>query len=92
VRLALGALPSNIIGMILGESLRVIGVGAGIGVLGAVALSRILRSMMFEISPSNPAMIFGAILLCGLVSTLASMAPALRAAKVEAVGRLLAGS
>jgi predicted permease len=92
VRLALGALPSNIIGMILGESLRVIGVGAGIGVLGAVALSRTLRSMMFEISSSNPAMIFGAILLCGLVSTLASMAPAFRAAKVEAVGRLLARS
>lgn len=91
VRLAVGAQPFSVVRMILSESLSVVGIGAAVGVLTALALSRALGSVVFEISPSDPIMIIGAVLLCSLISMLASIAPALRAANIDAVSRLLAG-
>jgi len=89
VRLALGAGPNRIVLMILRESLYLVMAGGAAGVLSALALGRTLRGLVFEISPSDPAMIAGATLLCGAVWILASMVPAIRAANVKDAGLLL---
>src|SRR5712692_4478569 len=83
VRLALGATPNRLRAMILGQALTVAGAGTLAGLLGALAGSRLLRTMLFEVSPTDPVALLGA---CGLllaVALLAAYIPAHRATKVR---------
>jgi putative ABC transport system permease protein len=83
VRLALGATPDRLRAMILGQALAVAGAGALVGLLGALAGSRLLTTMLFEVSPTDPVALLGA---CGLllaVALLAAYMPARRATKVD---------
>lgn len=89
VRLAVGARPSDILFLILGESLVLTGAGAIIGILAASAFSGILRSVLFEISPFDPLTVGGVVGLTALIALLASALPAFRAASVSATVSLL---
>ena len=89
VRLAVGARQSDILFLILGESLVLTGAGAVIGMLAASAFSGILRSVLFEISPFDPLTAGGVVGLTALVALLASTLPAFRAARVSATVSLL---
>ena len=83
VRLALGATPDRLRAMILGQAMTVSGAGALAGLLGALAGSRLLTTMLFEVSPTDPVALLGA---CGLllaVALLAAYIPARRATKVD---------
>ena len=83
VRLALGATLGRLRTMILGQALTVAGAGALAGLLGALAGSRLLTRMLFEVSPTDPVALLGA---CGLllaVALLAAYIPARRATKVD---------
>ena len=83
VRLALGATPDRLRAMIVGQALAVAGAGALAGLLGALAGSRLLTTMLFEVSPTDPVALLGA---CGLllaVALLAAYVPARRATKVD---------
>jgi len=83
VRLALGATPSQIRDLVLGEALTVTGVGAVVGLAGAAASSRFMRALLFQVSPSDPVTL-GAV--CGVllgVALLAAYIPARRATKVD---------
>src|SRR5207244_235520 len=83
VRLALGATPDRLRAMILGQAMTVSGAGALAGLLGALAGSRLLTTMLFEVSPTDPVALLGA---CGLllaVALLAADIPARRATKVD---------
>ena len=83
VRLALGATPDRLRAMILGQAMTVSGAGALAGLLGALAGSRLLTTMLFEVSPTDPVALLGA---CGLllaVALLAAYVPARRATKVD---------
>jgi predicted permease len=83
IRVALGARASDVVRMVTGEALTLALVGIGFGVAGALALTRVLRSLLFEVSPTDPA-IFAAvtIFLCAL-SLLAAYVPARRATRVD---------
>jgi putative ABC transport system permease protein len=83
IRVALGADPAHILGTVLGQALRlaVLGVGAGLG--GAVALSRTIASLLFELSPTDPATLGAVAVLLALVALLASYLPARRATRVD---------
>jgi predicted permease len=90
VRLALGAAPSSIRRMILGEGLRVVGIGAVIGLIMAAGLAYAARSLLYGISAADPvtfASVTGLVLLVGLV---AMWAPAVRAMRVDPVRTLKA--
>jgi ABC-type antimicrobial peptide transport system permease subunit len=63
VRMALGATAQNVLGMIVGQTSRPVIVGAVIGVAAAAALSRVLSSVLFGISPADPIGVGGATLL-----------------------------
>ena len=60
-----------------------VALGAGAGLLGAVALSRGLRALLFEVAPADPVSIAAAIAIMMLVSAVAAYGPARRAARVD---------
>ena len=83
IRLALGATRSNVIGRVVGHGIFLALGGIMIGSVGALAFVRTLRSMLFNISPSDPAIFSGVALLLFAVAVTASYIPALRAARKD---------
>jgi len=83
IRLALGAQPGQVRGMILREStwLAVAGIGAGVG--AALGLARLVKSMLYGIEPWDPATMIGGVLILLAVALAASWLPARRAAGVQ---------
>ncbi len=85
VRLALGALRSNIIGRFLLQGLRAAAWGCAAGLVLALGCTRFLGSMLYGVSAADPATYSGVVVLILLVAAMASLAPAVRAARVEPV-------
>jgi putative ABC transport system permease protein len=83
LRIALGATRSSVIGMVLGECLRVAGIGILAGVAAAFALGRFADSLLYSISPADAQSFGGAIVLMLMVSVWAGVLPARRAAAVD---------
>jgi putative ABC transport system permease protein len=85
LRMALGASPNVVLGLVLRQGAQLAALGVGIGLLGAFAVVRALRSVLFEITPWDPVAWIGAALTLFLVSLLASWIPARRAVSVDPV-------
>lgn len=85
VRLALGARHTEIVRWVLCDALRVLALGIAIGLPAALLLSRLVRVLVFGITPADPATMVGAIGVLTMVSVLAALAPALRAARIDPV-------
>lgn len=83
IRVALGARRSDVLGLVLKEALRLTALGVGLGLIGAFAATRVLRSLLFEVRPTDPATFIFLSLLLTLVALLASYIPARRATKVD---------
>ena len=83
IRMALGAVPAGVARMVVGEALRVLLLGLALGLFGALALSRLLGSLLFNIAPTDPLTYGGAALLLLLVALLAALIPARAAARVD---------
>ena len=83
LRMAIGAVPQDLVRMLLGENLLFVIVGVAVGIAGAFAATRVLRSMLFEVSTADAATFVGAALLLTLVAVAATYLPARRAAKVD---------
>ena len=83
IRLALGAQRSNIATMILGQGLRLAVIGIALGLVGAVALTRLLKGLLFGISASDPLTFVVLASLLAVVALLACWIPARRATKVD---------
>ena len=81
IRLALGALPADVVRQVLGRGMRMVAIGVAIGLAGAWVLSRVLRGQLFEITAADPVTYLGAALLLGLVALAANYVPALRASR-----------
>jgi ABC-type antimicrobial peptide transport system permease subunit len=90
VRVALGATASNVRGLVVGEGLRLAGLGAAIGLAGAVAATRLLRGLLFGVHPLDPVSLLASALCLVGVSVLASYIPARRATRVDPVSMLRA--
>ena len=83
VRMALGAARGDVAGLVLRQGLWMALGGVAIGLAGAFALTRLLRALLFEVSPTDPAT-FGAVsVVLVAVALLASYLPARRAASVD---------
>jgi predicted permease len=83
VRMALGAKPADVSGMVLKEGLALALLGIGLGLAGALAVTRFMRALLFEVSTTDPATFAAVPLLLAAVALLACYLPARRAAGVE---------
>jgi predicted permease len=85
VRLALGAQTRDVIGLVMRQGARLTAAGVGLGLLGALALTRVLASLLFGVSARDPLTFAGIAALLAAVALLATWLPARRAARVEPV-------
>jgi ABC-type antimicrobial peptide transport system permease subunit len=90
VRVALGAGPGDVARMVVGQGLRLAGIGVAIGVVGALAVTRLMSSMLFGVKASDPVAFAGAAAVLLAVAAVASWAPARRASRVDPVVALRA--
>jgi putative ABC transport system permease protein len=82
LRMAIGAVPADLVRMLLRENLVLVVVGVVVGLAGAFAATRVLRSMLFEVSTTDIASFVGAAVLLALVAIGATYLPARRTARV----------
>jgi ABC-type antimicrobial peptide transport system permease subunit len=83
IRLALGALPRQLVRMILGEGLRLTLAGIALGVAGSIVLTRLISNLLFGVTPTDPvtfAFVCVVLVLCALA---ASFVPARRATALD---------
>lgn len=90
VRLALGAEPRTVVAMMTRQGLTLAAIGIGAGLLAFALATRVLRSLLYGVGPSDPITIAGALLVILAVATVASWIPARRAARVDPAGALRA--
>ena len=90
VRLALGAETSGVVGMVVRQVCVPVAVGAALGIAGALALARVLRSFLYEITPQDPLTHALAVLLLIGIALVAAFLPARRAATINPVEALRA--
>ncbi|HEX3251650.1 MAG TPA: ABC transporter permease [Pyrinomonadaceae bacterium] len=83
VRMALGARPLHVLRLVVGQSLSMLLIGMVIGLAGAFALTRLMRTLLFEITATDPLTYVSVIGLLIVVALLACYIPARRAAKVD---------
>jgi hypothetical protein len=83
IRMALGAQTGEVARLIVGQSARLAGVGALVGVAAAVGGTRFLRALLFEVSPTDPLVLGGTAAALFIVAVAASVGPVRRAAKID---------
>jgi predicted permease len=83
LRIALGARPADALGPVVRQALRLVLSGIGIGLLAAVGVTRLLRSLLFGVRPDSPLALAAAAALLLVIGLLASYLPARRATKVD---------
>ena len=83
LRMALGALPADIRRAVVGEAMALAGVGLVVGVGGALVLTRLMQSMLFEVSPADPASFVVTVVVLGGTALAAAWLPARRAMRVD---------
>ncbi len=83
IRVALGATGNDIRRLVLGSSLRLVSAGAAIGIASALAASRLLRSQLFGVSPTDPLALIGVTSVVVAVALVATWSPARQAARMD---------
>ena len=83
IRMALGAQRRAVLGLVLGRGLKLVGAGTVLGLMGAMASTRLLRSLLFDVGPADPLTFVAVPLLLAFVTLLACWLPSRRAAKVD---------
>jgi predicted permease len=83
LRMALGARQGSVLRLVVGQGLRLALVGAALGIAAAVAFSRLLESLLFQVSARDPMIFLGVTGLLLLVAAAACYLPARRAARVD---------
>jgi len=83
VRMALGAQQQDVLRLVLGEGSRLTAIGVALGLAAAFALTRLLRSLLFGVSASDPLTFAGVSILLALVAMAACYIPARRASRVD---------
>jgi predicted permease len=85
VRMALGALPRQVLGVVIGRGMLLAGIGAVIGLAGALSLTRLLVHQLYGVQPTDALTFGGVTALLLLVALAACFVPARRATKVDPV-------
>jgi predicted permease len=83
IRMALGARSSDVLGSVLRTGLKLVLIGVGLGIAGALAITRVLSSLLYDITPTDPVTFVLVSIALSAVALLASYIPARRAARID---------
>jgi putative ABC transport system permease protein len=83
IRVALGAQGADVLRLVVGQGLRLVALGVALGLMAALALTRLMKKLLFEVSATDPLTFAGVVALLALVALLACWIPARRATKVD---------
>jgi putative ABC transport system permease protein len=88
IRIALGALPREILGLVLSQGAWLAGLGIAVGLAGALAATRLLTHLLFGVGPTDPGTFVATAAALAVVAGVASLLPALRAVRTDPVDAL----
>jgi ABC-type antimicrobial peptide transport system permease subunit len=83
IRMALGARSSQVLRLTLRQGMRLVAAGGAVGVAAALALTRLMRSLLYEVSAVDPLTFIAVTVLLALAALLACYVPARRAARID---------
>jgi putative ABC transport system permease protein len=90
IRIALGAVPREILSLVLSQGVRLAVLGIAVGLLGALAASRLLTGLLFQTAPTDTTTFVATAAALALVAVAASLIPAVRAVRTDPVDALRA--
>jgi putative ABC transport system permease protein len=85
IRLAMGAEPASVVSLLLGQGLRLLGIGAAIGLTVALVGTRYIEAQLFGVSATDPVTFVSGCVVLGIAGLTASVIPALRAMRVDPI-------
>src|SRR5207302_5653165 len=83
LRIALGATSASVLRLIVGKGLALAGLGLALGLAAAIACTRLLKTMLFQVEPNDLNVYLAVVVLLGMVAQLASFVPARRASRID---------
>ena len=83
IRIALGAKPGDLLAMILRQGMALVGIGLAIGLASAMGLTRLMKTLLFEVQPTDPITFAGVSVVLGAAALLACYIPARRALRID---------
>jgi putative ABC transport system permease protein len=90
IRMAVGAGDRDVVRLVVGQGMRMVGAGVALGLVGGGIMAMILRGLLYEVGPVDPVTFVGVSLLLVVVALAASLVPALRAVRVDPLESLRA--
>jgi putative ABC transport system permease protein len=83
IRIALGAESGSILNLVVRQGLIIVGIGLAAGIIGSLILTRLIQSLLYGISGTDPIAVLMAVSVLGLAAFLACVVPALRAIRID---------
>jgi putative ABC transport system permease protein len=83
IRVALGAKPANVLAMILREGMALVVIGLGVGLVSAFALTRLMKTLLFQVEPTDPVTFVGVSLVLAVAALISCYVPARRALRID---------
>ena len=88
IRIALGARPSDVLRLVVGEHIRIVAFGAAFGLAAAALAARLLSSQLYGVTSNDPLTLIASIAILSLVAGAAGFVPAFRAARIDPISAI----
>jgi ABC-type antimicrobial peptide transport system permease subunit len=85
IRVAVGSTPRQLFGLVVSQGIRVIGLGLVVGILGSLALVRLIQSLLYGVQPTDPLVLTTVAAMLAAVGVAACLLPARRATRIDPV-------
>ena len=83
IRMALGSSTGGIFRLVLGQGLKLAGIGLAVGLPGSLLLSRLLQNMLYQVKPNDPVLIAAVLVVLGTIAVIACVVPSRRATRID---------
>jgi ABC-type antimicrobial peptide transport system permease subunit len=83
IRVALGARPGQVVGLVMSAGFRLVGIGLAVGLTAAGGAARLIQTPLFRVRPLDPAIYAAVAILFAVVAAAACLVPSMRAARID---------